>query len=248
MKPKPNQAQEDIMIKDLQRVFQLNDLQAREILNQAQWNLQKATNYVLDLQKSGSKIEEQFKKYITNGQSVIDENGIISFCKDLGIDIMDPVILYISYIFKSETMGNYTKFDFLYGFTLLKIQSTSDLKRELKRLRDELNNNREILKSVYKYCFDFAKKKNRKDIDLPIAQGLWDTLLTNTFPIMKKFMNYVGTIEEKDVKPISRDTYYMVWEFCVQIGEDLAKYDYKTGAWPTFIDGFYFYLFPNHKQ
>lgn len=66
------------------------------------------------------------------------------------------------------------------------------MKRELKRLRDDLNNNRDILKSVYKYCFDFAKKKNRKDIDLPIAQGLWDTLLTNTFPIMKKFMNYVG--------------------------------------------------------
>ncbi|CAK58373.1 unnamed protein product (macronuclear) [Paramecium tetraurelia] len=243
---RPNQAQEDIMIKDLQRVVQLNDLQAREILSLAQWNLQKAANSVLEIQKSGVKVEEQFKKYITNGQSVIDENGIISFCKDLGIDIMDPVILYISYMFKSETMGIYTKFDFLYGFSQLKVQSTSDLKRELKRLRDDLNNNREILKAVYKYCFDFAKKKNRKDIDLPIAQGLWDTLLTNTFPIMKKFMSY--TIEEKDIKPISRDTYYMVWEFCVQIGEDLAKYDYKTGAWPTFIDGFYFYMNPLHRQ
>ncbi|CAD8059629.1 unnamed protein product [Paramecium sonneborni] len=247
MRQRPNQAQEDIMIKDLQRVVQLNDLQAREILNQAQWNLQKASNYVLDIQKSGTKIEDQFKKYVSQGQQVIDENGIQQFCNDLGIDLMDPVILYISYIFKSEIMGVYTKFDFLYGFTLLKAQSTFDLKREIKRLREDLNN-KEILKSVYKYCFDFTKQKQRKDIDLSIAQGLWETLLKNVFPIMNQFMKYVSNIQEKDQKPISRDTYYMVWEFCVQIGEDLSKYDYKTGAWPTFIDGFYFFMHPNHKQ
>ncbi|CAD8141888.1 unnamed protein product [Paramecium pentaurelia] len=246
MRSKPNQAQEDIMIKDLQRVIQLNDLQAREILNQTQWNLQKATNYILDIQKSGIKIEEQFKKYATKQSLVIDENGISQFCKELEIDLMDPVILYISYIFKSETMGIYTKFDFLYGFTILKVQSTSELKKVLKRLKDDLNNNQEIQKSVYKYCFDFTKQKNRKDIELRFAQGLWETLLTNTFPIMKQFLKY--QIQEKDQKHISRDTYYMVWEFCVQIGEDLSKYDYKNGAWPTFIDGFYLYMFPNHKQ
>lgn len=47
--------------------------------------------------------------------------------------------------------------------------------------------------------------------------------------------------------PISRDTYFMVWEFCVQIGNNLSKYDYLTGAWPIFIDGFYFYMHPEHK-
>lgn len=29
---------------------------------------------------------------------------ITEFCNELGIDIMDPIILYISYIFKSDTM------------------------------------------------------------------------------------------------------------------------------------------------
>ena len=47
--------------------------------------------------------------------------------------------------------------------------------------------------------------------------------------------------------PISRDTYFMVWEFCVQIGTNLSKYDYLTGALPIFIDGFYFYMHPEHK-
>lgn len=36
---RPTQAQETIMIKDLQRVIQINDLQAREILANTAWNL-----------------------------------------------------------------------------------------------------------------------------------------------------------------------------------------------------------------
>lgn len=40
----------------------------------------------------------------------------------------------------------------------------------------------------------------------------------------------------------------MIWEFCIQIGNDLTRYDYKTGAWPTFLDAFYFYVHPEHKN
>ena len=68
---RPTQAQETIMIKDLQRVIQINDLQAREILANTAWNLQKASNIVLDYQNKGTLIEQQFNKYLRKGESVI---------------------------------------------------------------------------------------------------------------------------------------------------------------------------------
>ena len=40
----------------------------------------------------------------------------------------------------------------------------------------------------------------------------------------------------------------MVLEFCVQIGNDLTKYDYKNGAWPIFLDNFYYFMFPEAKN
>ena len=48
----------------------------------------------------------------------------------------------------------------------------------------------------------------------------------------------------------------MTWEFNINIGDDLSKYDYANGnptnytlgAWPTFLDEFYFYLCPHHRR
>lgn len=91
---------------------------------------------------------------------------------------MDPIILYISFIFKAEKMGIYTKFDFLYGFQKLRCSCTQDLKRLLPKLREEFRK-QEVLKSVYRFCFDFSK--TGKDLDYPIAQGLWEALLKNEF-------------------------------------------------------------------
>lgn len=68
------------------------------------WNLQKSTNTALDLQNKGTAIEQQFNRYLTKNEQSIVDNGIVLFCNELGIDIMDPVILYISYIFKAEKM------------------------------------------------------------------------------------------------------------------------------------------------
>lgn len=70
----------------------------------------------------------------------------------------------------------------------MKCTSAEELKKILPQLREEFKK-LEVLKSVYKYCFDFSK--NKKDLDFLVAKGLWESLIKDRFPLMGKLLEFM---------------------------------------------------------
>lgn len=105
------------------------------------------------------------------------------------------------------------------------------------------------MKNVYKYLFD-SLSENKKEVKLIVAKGIFFIKLLNrylakffrkTFPHYERNNQiYRCNISKSNLKSlsekaqeinISRDTWYMIWEFNKIIGTDLDKYDYKNGTY-----------------
>ncbi|CAD8056675.1 unnamed protein product [Paramecium sonneborni] len=153
----------------------------------------KATNYILDFQI----IRNNSKNILLKYNKFLIKMEYYNF-GTIQEQTQWTLLSFITFIFLKEKIWQYDKTqqciyakpDFLYGFILLKAYSTFNLEEEIQLLRDDQNNNQDILKLVQRYCFDFGKQsKQKQDIDLPTAQGLLETILKNVFPIINQFNN-----------------------------------------------------------
>lgn len=51
-----------------------------------------------------ANLENQFFRYAEKKSEIMNSEGIMKFCSDIGIDIMDPLILVFAYLAKAKTM------------------------------------------------------------------------------------------------------------------------------------------------
>lgn len=75
----------------------------------------------------------------------ITDDGILNFCKELGIDAQDPVILALSWYMEAEAMCVFTRQEFVRGLEKLQCCSMDDLKAQLPMLRSKLRNREDFL-------------------------------------------------------------------------------------------------------
>lgn len=86
-----------------------------------------------------NKIAALFAKYADKGTGNIEADGIGRFCEDLGVDAMDVVTLVISHQMGAQTMGVYTKEEWVKGFRAMGAESIQGLKGKLHELRKKLD-------------------------------------------------------------------------------------------------------------
>lgn len=73
-------------------------------------------------------MEKCFFEYADKGGDRITGGGIQRLCKDLGISVLDPITLVLSYHFKAIKMGRWTKEEFLGGLQTLYAKNIKDLR------------------------------------------------------------------------------------------------------------------------
>uniref|UniRef100_A0A0G4IEG5 Defective in cullin neddylation protein n=1 Tax=Chromera velia CCMP2878 TaxID=1169474 RepID=A0A0G4IEG5_9ALVE len=212
---------------------------AADFLKRFNWDLEMAVNQFFQEGNSyasksdDAKVLALYNKYKDPTEDHIGIEGIHQFCQDLGVDVEDPVTLVLSFHFKANKMGVFTREEFVGGMVQLGCDSIEALKKEMPKMREHLRM-RDKLKEVYLYTFSYALDDGRKNLAMEHCIGFWKLLLKGHFELLDEFLTFV---EMKVTHTISRDTWSMVFDLATTVNADLSNYD-DDGAWPVLIDEF----------
>mmetsp|Transcript_24128 Transcript_24128/g.23883 ORF Transcript_24128/g.23883 Transcript_24128/m.23883 type:complete len:160 (-) Transcript_24128:233-712(-) len=159
----------------------MQDTPAKKYLQSKNWDLELAVD---EFYNSGAQmprdqpaptnqknIENLFARYKGSNPSQIESEGIENFCRDLGIEPMDVVILVISKYFNAATMGIYTKEEFCNGMKSLGCDDVNKLRQKIPELRRELNNP-QTFKEIYNYVFAFSRDTGVRNLGYETAVAL----------------------------------------------------------------------------
>lgn len=184
-----------------------------------------------------SKIQQAFDKYKDAATGNIEIEGLQRFFEDLGVNAAtDLVTMLISQRMNAANMGVYTFAEFQAGFKALGVSTVEELKRnKLPGLYQELRNPEEY-KRMYKYVYNYARDKSKKNMQVEMAVDLWELLLAPRCSFLPLWVDFLQT-EKKDQVAIPADTWNMLLELVDGTKGDLANF-VDDGTWPPIIDQF----------
>jgi DCN1-like protein 4/5 len=176
-----------------------------------------------------------FEKYKDSDESegdVIGPDGIEKFCSDLGLTPDNIQVLLIAWKLQAQTMGYFTKEEWMSGMRKMNCDSVTKLKNHLPKLKAEMNDANSF-KDIYRYSFDFSKEKGQKSMDINTAQAMLLLLMKDKYQHTEPFVEFLQ--EKTPVKVINKDQWMNFLEFCEAIAIDLSNYD-EMSAWPVLLD------------
>lgn len=213
---------------------------AADFLKKYSWSLDQAldTFFTRGTQSSPQCVDPKkcdafFKKYKAEDEDSIQQDGIESLCKDIGVDTLDPVTLVISYHCKAENMGVFTREEFLIGMQRMGVDDAAKLRAKVDDLRQTLHD-KSACKDVYAFTFQFALEHGQRCLPADLCIEFWKLLLRPHFSLLDRWIVFV---EERVKNAISKDTWLMLYDLATQVKPDLSDYD-SDGAWPVLLDEF----------
>ena len=139
----------------------------------------------------------------------MDQDGIESFMTQLGVNAeTDIVVIVIAQYMDAKFMGEFTWPEFEKGCKDLACDSVQSWTKILPRLREEFKNATKFL-AIYKYAFNFAQEKGKRNVDVELACGLWDLLVG---PVKCEFLQkwktfLTGKFERNEILVVTKDTW-----------------------------------------
>jgi DCN1-like protein 1/2 len=121
-------------------------------------------------------VEAAFVKYKADGVEAVQADGVSRLCDDLGVDPGDVALLVLAYHFKAERMCEFSREEWLRGFTALGVDTVPKLAALMDTLRLSLADG-ETFRGVYAYAFGFGLDRGAKSLVAETAQALWGLLL-----------------------------------------------------------------------
>lgn len=180
------------------------------------------------------RCEAWFNEYTSVGNhTVIEPDGMESFCEDLGVEPQNVVMLVLAWKLRARQMGFFTLSEWLGGMAELQCDSIRKLKAKLDFLRSYLSEAASF-RSIYQYAFDFAKQQDMRNLDVDLAQAMLQLLLGRTWAMCPYFNQFLLCTK---YRTINRDQWNNILEFSRAIKDDLSNYD-EDGAWPVLLDEF----------
>ena len=128
----------------------------------------------------------------------------MKWCKDLGVDPEDVVLLPIAHELKSPSVGSFPRKPWIDGWKSLGCDSISSMQTALPRLRDKLANDPTYFTAVYNYTFEFAKSGAQRSISVDIAIAFWGLLIPHG--LTGTALAHSSSVDEDDSDDESMDT------------------------------------------
>jgi len=233
---------------------------AIEVLESNNWNLEisvdrffnnpPANAYDFPVETSTvqvNKIEQLFAKYSDDG-ATINDTGMTKFMADIGADAEDLVSLIIAWQLSAKTLGEFTKAEFIDGFTALRCDSITAIKEKLPALRNEIVDD-QAFRQFYLFVFDYSKEGTSTNLAYDVAVELWKMLKgSHKFRFLDIWLEFLHEMHTtKNLKGVGRDTWALLLNFMQETNDAMSNYD-PDGAWPLIIDDFVEFAKPRIGQ
>lgn len=168
-------------------------------------------------------------------EDAINEDGILKFCEDIGVDPQDIVVLIIAWKMQAAYMCAFTRKEWKQGMEAMGVDSAAKLAALVPELREAISSESDF-KKFYSFCFGFSKEPGQKSLGIDIAVPMWELLLTPRFE--KLTGHWLAFLKEKTpCKGVTRDTWDLLLDFFGKVRESYSNYD-ENEAWPVLIDDF----------
>jgi len=187
-------------------------------------------------QKHRAQLEELFRMYSDSGDVIAGEK-LLQFAQDMGsTGPLDPTLLLIAWLLFSSRQWQFTKEEWLTGWTLQKTYTLDQLKETVDLWRNLIQTNDELWKSFYQFVFEYLKASPKSNnIDKQEALVAWQIVgIKKRWELYEKWEKYWN---ENNSKVVSKDVWNMLIRFIDKIGVNLGNYD-DNDSWPLAIDEF----------
>ncbi|KAG7395711.1 Scaffold-type E3 ligase [Phytophthora boehmeriae] len=228
-----------------------NDSTAKSYLEKFSWDLMRAVDEFYanggeSLVPGSSKpvssvsmeaVNSWFNTYVDpdDDEDAINEEGILKFCEDIGVDPQDVVVLVIAWKMGAAYMCAFTRKEWAKGMEAMDCDSVAKLKAKIPQLREAIASDAEF-KKFYSFCFGFSKEPGQKSLSIDIATAMWELLLSARYEkLTKSWLSFLA--EKNPVKGVTRDTWDLLIDFFVKVNESYDNYD-ENEAWPVLIDDY----------
>ncbi|RHY94415.1 hypothetical protein DYB35_012247 [Aphanomyces astaci] len=168
--------------------------------------------------------------------SILDE-GIMTFCDDIGIDAQDLVVLVIAWKMKAAVMCCFTRSEFVHGMQELGCDSAPALRAKIPEVRGYIAAP-SAFKPFYLFCFGYSKEPGQKSLGKDVAMAMWELVLLPKFP---KVADWCAFLQEHPSQGVTRDTWDLFYDFMVKVDGSYDAYD-ENEAWPVLIDDYMTYV------
>jgi len=190
-------------------------------------------------------LEGLFVKY-TDGENHVSDQ-MDTFLNDLGVGGGDIVSLILAWKLNAKTLGEFTKEEFIEGFSQLRCDSIEKIKERLPTLKESINEEQSF-KEFYYFVFEYSKEEKANNIRCDIAIEMWPLLLKDRFKHLDVWLEYLKNLQNsKGLKGIGRDAWQLLLPFSKQVNADMSNFD-SDGAWPLIIDEFVEYAKPKFQK
>ncbi|XP_037070058.1 DCN1-like protein 4 isoform X2 [Pollicipes pollicipes] len=177
---------------------------------------------------------EWFREYTTADEpDLLGPEGMERFCRDLGVQPEDVVMLVIAWKMDAKNMGFFSAQEWLRGLSQLQADCIETLRWRIDYMRSLLDHP-DVFKSVYRFGFDFAREKGQRSMDLETALAMLKLLLEPRWPACAAFLRF---LTQSKHRVVNKDQWNNILEFSRVISPDLSNYD-ENGAWPVMLDEF----------
>jgi DCN1-like protein 1/2 len=184
-------------VKKFIALTQTGEQTAIHCLNANDWKLDLASdNYFTnpDLyyrELDSKKIELLFNKYRDVNDSLrITSDGVIKFLEDLQLSPESRLVLIIAWKFRAQTQCEFSRDEFINGFSHLGVDSLDKLKQKLPLLEVDLNDMHKF-KDFYHFTFNYAKDSGQKGLDLEMAIAYWNIVLKDRFKFLDLWCKFL---------------------------------------------------------
>lgn len=104
------------------------------------------------------KVEQLYNRYRDpNDHTKICSDGVVKFLRDLDLSPESRLVLIIAWKFKAEAQCEFSREEFVNGFTELGVDTLDKLKDKLQVLDNELKDHGKF-KDFYQFTFNYAKE------------------------------------------------------------------------------------------